>query len=253
MSTKESDSMLRIAICDDDHLHSENLNELLTAYCKQHNIQLKVQIFTSGFDLLATVDDQAHFDLYFLDIVMPHISGIEVGHKIRCNNTDSLIIFLTTSPEYAVESYTIRAFHYLLKPYDPAYLTTVLDQAFSILLPKEDRFILVKTHETIQKLPLDQILYAELYNRAIRYYLKDNTYIDSLSLRESFQAAVSPLLKYSHFIRCGASFVVNLKHIAAIKKNYACFKNNQQLLLPKQAHITLKEAWLNYWLEEDTQ
>lgn len=213
--------MLRIAICDDDRLHSSTLHTLLLTYCEQHSIAAQIMIFHSGFDLLSTVDDQGPFDLYFLDILMPGMTGIDVGHKIRQEDTSSLIIYLTSSAEYAVESYMIRAFHYLIKPFDLQLLTSVLNQAFDALLPKKDQFILVKTQESIVKLPLDQILYAELYNQSVRYCLLDGSFLNTLSLHESFLSTTAPLTKYTHFVRCGASFVVNLKQVSSIQKNVA--------------------------------
>lgn len=75
------------------------------------------------------------FDLYLLDIVMPEQNGIEVGLSIRKLDGLGLIVYLTTSPDYAVDSYLTNAFHYLLKPVRWEQMVSVLDRAMDILGP----------------------------------------------------------------------------------------------------------------------
>lgn len=62
---------------------------------------------------------------------------------------------------------------------------------------------------------------------------------------------VAPLLEKPCFVMCGASFVVNLEHVEAVRKDGAVMKNGEELHLPKKACVPLKAAWLNYWLEEE--
>lgn len=82
--------------------------------------------FQSGYELLDAVERSGSFDLYLLDIVMPEQNGIEVGLSIRKLDGLGLIVYLTTSPDYAVDSYLTNAFHYLLKPVRWEQMVSVL-------------------------------------------------------------------------------------------------------------------------------
>ena len=59
---------------------------------------------------------EEHYDIYLLDVVMPGLNGIELAKEIRSSDKAADIIFLTSSPEFAVESYTVKASNYLVKP-----------------------------------------------------------------------------------------------------------------------------------------
>ena len=59
---------------------------------------------------------------------MPTLNGIEVARKIRQNDKTVKIVFLTSSSEFAVDSYTVKANDYLLKPIEPTKLFDCLDE-----------------------------------------------------------------------------------------------------------------------------
>lgn len=244
--------MLRIAICDDEATQRQTLSSLTEDFF-HHNPNTIHQItsFSSAQELLWAVEAHGNYDLYLLDVIMPDMAGIDLGMKLRQQDPHCLIIYLTTSPEFAVDSYQVRAFHYLLKPIIPQILFPVLTQAIEELSLRENATILVKTRDTILRIPMDRIIYVELFNRAVRYYLTHDEIIDSVTLREPFHIATAPLQQKPHFVACGASFVVNLEHVSSIGKGRAILDNSSTLPLPKQSYNTLRTSWLNYWLEED--
>ena len=89
-----------------------------------------------GLEVLDAAEEAGDFDLYVLDVVMPGLSGIQLGMRLREVGSVSPIIYLTVSPEYAVDSYATRAFHYLMKPVQPETLFQVLDEAVAALEKK---------------------------------------------------------------------------------------------------------------------
>ena len=120
--------MIRLALCDDEEDQRGALMELLGSYeAARPHVKLCPLVFSSGQELLLS-ERPADFDLYLLDVVMPELSGIEVGIKLREQGSRGEIVYLTFSPEYAVASYETRAFYYLLKPVEPEQLYSVLDQ-----------------------------------------------------------------------------------------------------------------------------
>lgn len=106
---------MKIAICDDDSAELQHILNLLSAYQKEHNRTLICKGFTSSFELASTASRE-QYDVYLLDVIMPIISGMELAKEIRSFDKAADILFLTSSPEFAVESYTVKASNYLLKP-----------------------------------------------------------------------------------------------------------------------------------------
>ena len=108
--------MIQIAFCDDDQTVLDQLSALLEKYRAQRCIQIQCTAFRSPLDLLAEIEKGVRYDILFLDVIMPAENGITVAKEIRQYDTAVEIIFLTSSTEFAVESYMVGAYFYQLKP-----------------------------------------------------------------------------------------------------------------------------------------
>ena len=108
--------MIKIAFCDDDMEVLHQMNELLDRYRVERNEDITYAAFQSPFELLTEIEKGIRPDILFLDVVMPGQNGMDVAKEIRQYDTNMKIIFLTSSPEFAVESYSVGAYFYQLKP-----------------------------------------------------------------------------------------------------------------------------------------
>ena len=105
--------MLQIAICDDIIEQTLTLQGYIHAYCKKNNAEYKLNIYTSGRELIADVEK---LDIIFLDIEMPELDGIETGRIIRSKNASCRIIMETVMVERMKEAFYIEAFRFIVKP-----------------------------------------------------------------------------------------------------------------------------------------
>ena len=242
--------MLRIAICDDEEKQICQTQALIQSYLQAHpDINGRIETFASGDALLLRAEDVSGFDIYLLDILMPGISGIDAGRRLRALGEVGEIIFLTSSNDFAADSYDIRAFFYLLKPVEKSKLFQVLDAAVEKLQQRQNHSTVVTTADGPRRIRLDRILYVERVGRCARYFSTDGV-VDSLTIRASFRAMAAPLLADRRFCLCGASFVLNYQHVAGVKGQTALLDNGQVIPLPRTAAAEFKRAWGNYWLEE---
>lgn len=242
--------MLHIAICDDNENQLRQTAEFLNAYLLDHpELNGQIRLFQNGGDLLSEAETSRGFDLYILDILMPDLNGIETGRRLRELDQTGEIIYLTTSNDFAVDSYDVRAFFYLLKPIEEHRLFQTLDRVFEQLKQKKNKAVIVHTADGPQRILLDQILYVERTGRCMRYYCTNET-VDSLSIRISFREAANALLKDQRFCLCGASFVLNFQHISRVNGQIALLDNGHTVMLPRTAAADFKKAWGNYWLEK---
>ena len=128
---------MKLAICDDDKQELTHILSLLVSYQRQHTIDISIQTFQNSFELACAAPEE-RYDLYLLDIIMPGLNGMELAREIRNFDKAADIIFLTTSPEFAVESYTVKATNYLMKPVSEEKLFHTLDE----ILETKEKFII---------------------------------------------------------------------------------------------------------------
>lgn len=241
--------MIKIALCDDEAAQRAAVGELLLQYAAARPaLAVKTSVFASGQELLAADEESDGFDIYVLDIVMPGLSGIDLGIRLRELDRDGAIIYLTISPEYAVESYAARAFHYLIKPVDPAQFCQVLDQAVAALEKRRSACVAVHTREGQRLVRLDEILYAELLGRTVRYHLADQTHLDSVTLRGPFLKETALLLEDARFFQCGASFLANLFYVTAVEKGFLRMDGGARVPLARGLTAQARQRWQDYWL-----
>lgn len=242
--------MLRIALCDDEEKQLNQAAALLNTYLSSHpDLNGQVETFRSGRALLAQVEDTGGFDLYVLDILMPELSGIDTGRRLRTLGDGGEIVYLTNSNDFAADSYDVRAFFYLLKPANEGKFFQVLDSAAEKLNQRRNSAVVVTTADGPRRILLERIRYVERVGRCVRYYCTDTT-IDSQTIRISFREAVAPLLADRRFCLCGASFALNFQHVTGVNGQTALLDNGQTVVLPRTAATDFKKAWGNYWLEE---
>lgn len=243
---------MRIAICDDD---ASCLRETLSAaeeYGKNCGERcVETAAFSHPEDLLEAAEKIGGFDIYILDIVMPGMSGIRLGEKLREEGYDGKIIYLTSSEEYGLDAFRVKASDYLLKPVSREVFDRAVDEAAVHISEKKDRYLLVKAKDRSIKLAYDSILYAELNRRAITYYLAGGRTVESTSLRGTFTEAMAELLSDRRFYLCSVSMVVNLDHITEIENEAILFGTTFRPFLGEKNCRKLRGVWSNYLFSEE--
>ena len=107
----------------------------------------------------------------------------------------------------------------------------------------------VKTREGLVLVPLDRIMYVELSNRVVRYHLSNNTLVDSLTVRTSFQEETAQLLSDSRFFQSGASFAVNLFYVTAVERSSLQLDGGARVPLSRGLASQARQRWSDYWLD----
>lgn len=236
--------MLNIALVDDDARELSASRSM----AERWRGGACVSAFSSADELLDAMDAGTAFDLYLLDVVMPDMDGIALGRAIRERNQDGAIVYLTTSPDFALESYEVWPLQYLLKPVDENRLFAAMDRVAAHTARRSEG-VLVHTRSGDVLLPLGDILYAEKSGRCIRYACRARS-VESVTLVGSFREAVEPLLDSGSFVLCGASIAVNLTRLTLVDKTGAVLATGERLELPRAAVATLRSDWMAYCLGE---
>ena len=246
--------IIRIALCDDDDRQLAQIQTFLREYSARHpGADLTVTAFSSGAALLEHVRSRGVFDLYLLDIIMPGENGIELGLGIRESDRGGQIIYLTTSPEFALDSYQVSAADYLLKPFDINILSQTLEKAVNRFRQEHQAYITVKTREGLRRLPVRSIMFSELAGRCVQYSLSDGALVKSTSVRGSFQSAIKPLLEHRCFVLCATSFLVNLSFVEMIETSGLRLTDGRMIPLSRSLRTEVTGRWMDYCLEGENR
>ena len=215
---------MKIAICEDDTTQQNILTTALDSYRTPAGEHVQYDVYHNGLDLLASINTHP-YNVLLLDILMPGFTGMDTAREIRESNEKIPIIFLTTSQEFAVESYRVHAFDYLMKPVDQNALFETLDRAFSMTESTLEKSILVQTAKAVYVLSLSQIEFVEINNRTLSFHLIDGT-VKSISGRLSDYE--DTLLSHPEFLKIHRSYIINMDFMKALnQKSFITLTGNE--------------------------
>lgn len=234
--------MLKIALCDDEPEQLRHLQSMLTEYHQLNpDCPLSFDAFLSPEHLLERIKGYSSYQIYLLDILMPGCSGISLGKEIRKIDEEAKIIYLTVTRDYAVESYSVHAFYYLVKPFDKKDLFRILDRALKPFLRQLQTVLQVKTRDGILPLKESLIQFVEYHSHILSYHMDGGQIVDSLTVRESFDQAASSFLNNSIFVKISYAYIVNLAYVAKMTKKGFLMKDGTELVVTRSFSDARKE------------
>ena len=177
-----------IAVCDDQIEELEKLTALLQAWQSDRRSDIRFQTFRSGGQLLDAARAE-RFTLYLLDVLMPGMTGMDAAREIRSFDAAADIIFLTTSPGFAYESYGVRAAEYLLKPINAKLLYPVLDKLY-LRDQKPQDGLTVKSNGMLVRLPFSQLSYVEVNGKHLFFNMADGTVYEMAASMREYEGAL---------------------------------------------------------------
>lgn len=200
-----------IAICDDLREELDRVAGILEKWQSEKKAPLRYRCFTDAMGLLDAIEEE-RFDLYLLDIMMPGMSGLDAAAEIRQKDASADIVFLTSSPGFAYESYSVRALDYLLKPVQKERLREHLDR----LLLREQKpaeGLTIKCGTTLVRVLFSQLSHVEVNGKHIYFNMVNGTVYEVFGTLREFEPQ---LLQRQEFVRCHRSYIVNLLQVAEL-------------------------------------
>ncbi|HEX7691114.1 MAG TPA: LytTR family DNA-binding domain-containing protein [Sediminibacterium sp.] len=219
--------MIHTVLIDDEPNNIETLTHLIEKHCPDISIVGSALDVAQGYDLICSVNP----DLVFLDIQMPVENGFDL--LTRFDHYDFEIIFVTAFDQYAIQAIKFSAIDYLLKPLQPAELTTSVSRVREKIKLKKDNLLLTnflehirnKDNKHIHKLALtttketlfvspDKIIRCEASNAYTTFHFNDGK---KLTVSKPIYEYEELLAGYG-FIRCHQSHLINKNHVKSLRK-----------------------------------
>ena len=174
--------MLKIAFCDDETAEIAQLEELLEEYAAARGQEFVHTSYQSSVELMADIEKGKRFDIMLLDILMPGENGMTAAREVREHDTNVKIIFLTASPEFAVESYAVDAWYYQLKPIRQEDFFRLMDSACAACSKEQTHSLILRSKNGIVRVELEKLVYCEVMGRTLTFHLNSGVVLESLSL-----------------------------------------------------------------------
>lgn len=236
---------MKIAICDDDSKELLNIASLVEAYRNARKADLTYISFQSAAELLSCMD-AGDYDVLLLDVLMPGINGIQAAREIREQNRHVEIVFLTSSPEYAVESYSVRAHYYLLKPPSEEKLFPILDMLMDKFKRPEDA-LRIKTHSSVFSLPYGKIEYIEVSAKKLYFCLTDGSTREVTGSMADFEQT---LLKRPGFMKVHRSYIANLQWVQELRQGELITVSGRRVPVSRTAYPQARTAYTQFLFSE---
>lgn len=230
---------MKIAICDDDSIFSEQLKKYIFEYFDRHSLKSPtITVFTSGESLLA---DKSSKDIVFLDIEMPGMNGIYVGNELKRSNKNVIIFIVTSYMEYLDEAMRFHVFRYLSKPIDKQRLFRNIRDALKIYSHSSIKTP-IETKNGVHTVFASDIISVESSGRKVTVHTTSKDYESVHTIQYWAEH-----LPQNCFFQTHRSYIINLKHITEFDKTLVHLYNNQfSAYLTRRKYTAFKDAYLLY-------
>lgn len=229
--------MIKLAIIEDTLQDAQHISSLVSSYAKAADIQIEQKRFENALKFL---DAKEKYDIILLDIMMPGFNGMEMAHRLRKFDEDTVIIFVTSMEQYAIEGYSVSAVGFLIKPAKYEQLRGVLDKAIQIVRQKISATIMVKTYTELISVDVSTIEYAEVKGHSLIFHTQKGEIQTKGTLKELIDKVES-----YNFIRCNNYAVVNARYIRAVRENTVVLPS-AELEISRRKKSEFIEAYLRY-------
>ena len=238
--------MLKIAVCDDSRELLEKVEKDLHEYESVRSTPVTVHTYTNAVDLLDGLK-KTDYDILILDIIMPGFTGMQAAHEIRKFNEEIKIIFLTSSKEFAIESYSVGAYYYLLKPVLNEKLFSVLDKVVSEITSKQESCV-IYTHMGIVNIPFAKIECIEVYNKHLVFHLSDGSTKETRGALTDYE---NVFLERKEFLKIHRSYILNMDYIHSIEAGEIATYSGKKFPVSRLLAKDIKERYMNYMFTKE--
>ncbi len=236
---------MRIAICDDDPRELERISSFIDEYRRESGASLSYTNFKSAAELIENVSS-GDYSLLFLDIMMPEINGMQAAHEIREFDAGVKIVFLTSSPEFAVESYAVKAYNYILKPVSKEKLFSLLDAVIADE-QKPMEGLKVKTASGMARILFSKMAFVEIMNKRLYFHMTDGSVQE---LTSSLAAFEEELLARTEFVKVHRSYIVNLWQVNELRSNELVTIGGKVVPISRLLYSKVREAYMKHLFME---
>lgn len=232
-----------IAICDDEKIFHTQIGEFLTSFFEKENTP-EIKNYYSGAELLNDIESNNSIDILFLDIELGDQSGIEIAHKIKESSQNTIIIFISSHPQYVFEAFKCEAFHFLVKPISLIDFEDVFNRALHKYKIENNNVAFAWNH-TKSNIRISDILFIEGYRRRLDIHTPHGVFFVTGKVSDAYS-----YLKNLGFVQVHQGFIVNMNYIESFRQNEVILYNGEKVAVSQRKRaeaIMVYDKYIQKW------
>lgn len=220
-------AVIKIAICDDQKCFVDSIEKLLKIYEEKNKQDFYIKKYTKPLHLMESLKEE--FQIFFIDIEMPTMDGMELVDIIRKYDEKSIILFVTSHSEFIGVGYEYEVQNFITKPITQIQINFEMNRALRKLSTYQQKYITLKNEKGYFKLFLSDIEYIETVKRKVLFHLRnkeqESGYFKMRDLEERLE-------KYN-FVRCHNGIIVNVDCVESVHELTVTLYSGDQIFIPK--------------------
>jgi len=232
----------KIAVCDDEAICRYELCDILNEYEKYKDVNFEIKCYENGNELLS--EKLSEFDIFFLDIEMDYINGIDTARLIIKECPDAVIMFVTGFDNYIDYAFDLKVMRYLSKPVDKDRLFRALNIVIEDI-NKEKQYINVWDYRgQIHEIKIIDIILIYIDGRKVAVETANNIYETNKTFSE-----IGKILESFDFVYTYKKRLANLLYVSGFEDDKLLLKKGSQEIEENISYKLLgnvKREWILY-------
>ena len=236
---------MKIAICDDEKEFLENIDYAIKTYMNEKGLDYNIDLYNSGKSIMELQKNIVLYDVVFLDINMPEISGLEVAEWIRTYSDDVNIVFITAIISYAIQGYKYNAVRYILK--NERQLKASIYECMDAVIYRMkhmgiDKRIFISNQKEIS---VNKVMNIESSAHKVIFHIEGKESEDYV-VKNKLNNIEKMLDDCKYMIRVHQSYIVNMMYVKKISGYRIYLKNGIEIGVPKPRYKEVKKAIMEF-------
>lgn len=219
--------MLYIAVCDDDEIILACISKEIQLAFQCYKQDITIDQYRSSEKLLFHITSGHHYDVLFLDVDMPSLSGIEMGKQLRAQADNCIIVFISSYERFVFDALQVSPFRYIRK----SKFIEEVKEAVKALVHEfkfQDRLVTIHSQNSHLVLKPQNIIYVECNNKMLKIVLNDH----SVFIRYQLSKLQQILIDFG-FIRIHKGYLVNYRYISSVEGTDIVLESGSKLPVSK--------------------
>ncbi len=203
--------MVNIAVVEDNPNDAELLSGYARRAIKAAEESCEILVFNSAESFLTVY--RGNFDIVFMDIELPDMSGMEAAKQLRKFDAGVVLIFVTNMAQFAVNGYAVDAMDFMVKPVSQENVYIKIARAIKKLYSQKKNRLLLhgKTATTVVSIP--EIRYIEVLNHKLIFNMVNSGEVTAFGSLNKIEESLRPFA----FSRCNKCYLVNLDYVTKVE------------------------------------
>ena len=230
-----------IAICDDERVALELLGSSVRGALQARNVEAVIETFTRPRDLLQRME-KVSFDLLFLDIEMPGMTGLELAQRLRKEGNLIDIIYISNREDLVFDALRTNPRGFIRKTRLIQDVSGVID-AYLAYRKADDqpKTLILQDREQTTFIPMDKLQYIEGSGKTQMVHIVGKE--QPTELHKSMQELEEELASQG-FLRIHKGYLLNYRFIRRIGDNEVTLTNDDKLPISRRKYQEIRDAYM---------